>query len=326
MSELSTRAASTRFARSASVGIRSASAGVLLLAAVPGVAYAVPSPQTLQLCGDGPTGCSIRLYGTPREGVQVTAAVTGRPSVTVPLRVYRVELAGDRISRLVPVGQPAPVQLNGHGNGQAPLAVPAEDGDAGWSFVSLGDVAGTDPAELVGSFAVTAGRRPVLLGDAYAEQKPVGQDLDLHLGAAVDTHRFAVEYRDESGIWRDVTRPTTAPRDDQNHVSHVAYQVPRGLRARAYAFRLRNLSDPAAPQEWSVVPATNGVPQPRRTMWRPPAVGERVAGAAPVVHHDATLVRAGAAAIGALALAGVAALSVRARARLPRRRTPGEAV
>lgn len=286
-------------------------AGVMLVLGMPGASHAEPTDPVKHLCDRAPNGCQVTGPAEIREGTVLRVSVAGAPNVVSQAMVYRVDLDDqNNVKGLDPISVRGTFRLSASGFTSVDLAVPPmARGTAGWAFVSLVGQQGSDVSETVGQFIPLGSRRPMLLGDGFAEEKPVGRSLELHMVGAIPGSRFAVEYLNDHGTWQDVTDDTPGAvhvARQLQQVSHVRYQVPRGLRANTrYVFRLRNLSDAALSEPWSVIPTAHGVPQARRPQFVPPEVGTGLAGANTGQSHPGGLVQA-----GAWVLAGAAGLAV----------------
>lgn len=261
--------------------VRGGIAATLLVGITAVPAAAEPNDPVRTLCADAPNGCTISGPATTREGTVLDATVVGQPNVVGRLVVYRVDLDDhNNVIALTPISTRGTFRTGGTGATRASVPIaPMAFGTGGWAFLSLVNQEQADFGETVGAFIPLGSRVPMLLGDGFATDKPVGRSLDLQVVGAVPGTRFAVEYRDENGVWRDTTDPNPGAvqiANQPDQISHIRYRVPRGLQATAHEFRLRNLSDTAVSDPWQVVPSTTGTPAARRTPFTPPPVGNHL--------------------------------------------------
>lgn len=279
---------------------------VMLLGPAPAVATAAPPQQVSALCDGAPDGCGIRVDTWMREGATYPVTVQGRPGARVRVVIYAASLDDGRVTALTPVASGDEVFVGSSGTVSTRVAIPpvTDDLSGGWALVSLEGVTLAGLADTVGGWVPFGSRIPTLLGDGYAEDKPVGRPLELSLVGTIPGSKFAVDYADASGIWRDATAPDAAnePAARPDEVATVSYVVPRGLSPQAYTFRLRNLTSGTSEATWSVVPSATGVER-ERTSWTEPAPpGLQVDGVVAVTPHPDALVKAVAAGVGGAAL------------------------
>lgn len=311
---------------------RAASTAVAALAVIlarftgPQCAMAEPDETTAALCSDDSTGCAIEFEPVSREGAFYESTVRGAPGTPVSVQAYLVRLDGDRIESLEPFSEPQRAVLNQQGVARVGVALGRlpDDETGGFLLISLEGARSVDVGQMIGAFSVFGAISPMLLGDAYGEQKPVGHVLDLQYFAAMPYARFAVDYQDDSGGWHEATAPEQ-PGDvaqSPDAIGHVRYMVPRGLQQKPYRFRLRNISVNETVATWTVVPSLSPPTQDRLTVWDPPEVGSAIGNAVVAPSRDSDAVRVGAAivaaaAVGAAAVPGVVTAH---RRRLLRRR------
>lgn len=241
-------------------------------------AAAAPSTQTAALCGGSPVTCSIQVAPVVSESSLTTVAVTGMPGVTVEIELRRADLSASTVTGLTPLAATVQVTTDANGFGSVDLPIPTlPDGQAGGPVLFVvADSTGTHWSELLGTWSLLTARTPVLLGDGYAELKPVGVPLELRLAAVPSAGWFAVEFTDAAGQLQTASDPAAPPCADQRCT--VGYTVPRGLAATDYSFRLVDRSTGAVVAAWTVRPDAAGVPQPPRAMPELPAVGAGVPG------------------------------------------------
>lgn len=204
----------------------------------PGDSPATPSPMTRQLCTRTDTACSIRVASALREGAATNVAVTGRASTNVRIRLFRIDVRGTTIRGIEPFGATVDVAVgdNGRGNATLPIAPFDADESAGWVLVSVADARWQgDPSVIVGEIVPIAGRSPMLLGDGYGNEKPVGATLDMELVGQIPGTEFRAEYLGDDDQWHNVT-VEVATRDDPSGqtVGVLRYAVPNGLLAKPY--------------------------------------------------------------------------------------------
>ncbi|MCW5954256.1 MAG: hypothetical protein KIT69_18560, partial [Propionibacteriaceae bacterium] len=158
------------------------------------------------------------------------------------------------------------------------LAIPPlPAGQAGGPVLFVvADAAGKQLSELLGTWSLLTARTPLVLGDGYAERKPVGAPLELQLAAVESSGWFAVEFTDAAGRIEIASDPAAPPCADR--LCTVGYTVPRGLSATDHQFRLVDRSSGAVVAEWTVRPDAAGVAQPPQTIPQLPAVGAGVPG------------------------------------------------
>ncbi|QXT63610.1 hypothetical protein [Tessaracoccus palaemonis] len=294
--------------------IRRLLATALLACALAGLsrtAVAEAPDQVSALCDGAAAGCSLRFDTRIMEGVAYPVVVTGNAGARVTVVVYQATLDGDTVTKLTAISTGGEVTVPNSGTATVNVAVPPIDDDltGGWALVSLAGVEGTDTSETIGGFVPFGSRIPVLLGDGYGDRKPAGAVLDLQLVGTIPGSLFAVDYADDDGTWHDATAadPTTANTAAKSpaDVATVAYEMPRGLDAKPYTFRLRNLTSGTADVTWAATPDATGDEEPRATLGTPPPVGEEVAEARNADQRPTALVKGVSAGVAGLALASV---------------------
>lgn len=277
------------------------------------------SPMTAHLCSANSVPCSVRLADEVREGAAEHVHVTGRPSATVEVQVFKLDVVGHRIEGMEPLGEPVAVTLEGHGHGSALLPVaPLTTGDnGGWVLVTLADATWDGgPGPIVGQIVPLGARAPTLLGDGYGTQKPVGTTLEMEVTNHIAGTEFQVQYLGDDGNWHDTTIEAVE-REDRQPVVVLRYAVPNGLLPKPYRFRAHNVTDPSAvDQEWVVEPSTNPLPQDRAPILDPPELGTDVTTSLQVAAASSHRVIVGTSVLGAFAVAAVVAwpaLAIRRR-------------
>ncbi len=240
------------------------------------------SPMTSLLCSSKRVPCAVQVGRGVREGTAAGVYVTGRPSATVDVRVFRLQVVGSRITGMKPLTDPARIEIDdrGRGRGQVVIEPFGVDGSGGWALVTLADATWTgEPRKIVGQIVPLHARVPSVLGDGYGTRKPVGAPLDLEIANYLAGTQFVVEYLGDDEGWHDVTRGTEEREEQGQSVMTVRYAVPNGLVARPYRFRVHNLSDPsAADPEWVVVPSAEASELERAPLLSPPELGTGVSG------------------------------------------------
>lgn len=259
-------------------------AGAAVLA-VPPSTYAADdllSASTRELCLNADVACSIQVDPVWIEGSTREVVVTGNPGVEVGVRAFRLQRSGQG-DALTPLGPTASITTDARGFGAADLRLPTLEGDqtGGPILIALADSlvpdsAGTDVSTAVGTWSVLAARRPLVLGDGFANAKPVGQRLDLELSGVVPGTTFAVQI-ESGGQWRSIGVDAGSCAQAALPCS-VGYEIPRGLTASKHAVRLVNESTGTPVASWSAVPSTEGRPADRLDVTDLPAVGAQVPG------------------------------------------------
>jgi hypothetical protein len=320
-------------------------AGCLAIAALPvglgahGTAQAStvvtgnPSPDTDRLCTAGRVPCSIQVSPTWVEGARQEVVVTGEPGVSLEIRAFRVVDIDATTPRLVALTPAVAVTTDTHGFGTSDLTVPTvgEDETGGPVLVAPADSVGRPLASVLGTWTLLGSRRPMVLGDGFGTEKPVGEDLRLTLGAAAPGTAFDVELR-RDGQWVSIGTDLHECTDVATPCV-VTYQVPRGLRPTTYDVRLVSTTSGTPVAEWEATPSEEGEPVGRAAMQMPavgtglvgaiagsgtnpvpraraqsldiPDIGSAVAGATDPARHSPELVRRVTTLLAVLALGGV---------------------
>lgn len=249
---------------------------VAALAAPP--ANAAPSTDTTALCSGSAVTCSIQVTPVVTEASLTTVAVTGTPGVTVEIELRRAEFLDSEVTALLPLGAAVQVTTDANGFGSADLALPRlPAGEAGGPVLfTVADATGIEFGDLLGTWSLLTARTPLVLGDGYAEAKPVGVLLELQLEAVAAAGWFAVEFTDTAGQTRTASDPAADPCAAPQCV--VGYTVPRGLPAGDHQFRLVDRSSGAVAATWTVLPAAVGEAQTVGALPELPAVGAGVPG------------------------------------------------
>ncbi|NPC95217.1 hypothetical protein [Nocardioides sp. zg-DK7169] len=274
-------------------GLRRPALAVAGLVVVASVAWPAPAqaagPSQSALCDGYAVGsCSLSVTidagaAAPGQLLRVTGA--GNPGTRLALQFYVVEFnSRGQVTGLVPSGEPAVGTTRALGGGRGtldevklvPRAVP--DVPSGWGFVGLADDSSLDLSTRIGQVVEFGGATLRLLGDGYADQKPVGVPLEMHAIGNVAGVGYWVEYLADDGTWTPLPgqgygaahRLLSSP----GEISHLRYVVPPELVAgQAYRFRVnhhlnyggaedRPIASPAY-AEWTVVPSERGVTGPR---------------------------------------------------------------
>lgn len=261
----------------------------LLLLCLPASSASADMPdQASLLCsGELPRGCAIEASGWMREGATFPVTVFGAPHARVQVVAYQAIADGTELTELRQIGDGIELIVGSQGVSHVNLAIPAvvEEPSSGWVLISVGGVTGTDVSMTVGTFVPFGARIPSVLGDGYAESKPVGESLELHYVGAIPRTRFGVEYLDDSGTWRDITIGTSQTSPRPENISTIEYMLPRGLTDTPKQLRLSNQSDTAVSPLWFAVASIDGEPAPREPVFVPPAVGDALDGVRPLTGH-----------------------------------------
>lgn len=288
--------------------------------ALAGTTDARSSPMTTELCASRRVPCAIRVSDQLREGAADRVHVSGRPSTSVEVQIFKLDVVGGRIVGMAPLGSSTTVDLNarGHGTGNLPIAPFDVDDEGGWALVSLADtVWHGDPARIVGQIVPIGARSPTVLGDGYGIEKPVGTVLDMEIANYIPGTRFTVEYLGDDGSWHNITIATAEHDEAHQPVMTLRYSVPNGLVTKPYRFRAHNVTDPSAvDQEWAVVPSTDALPQARAEVLVPPELGNDVTQTLVATVYSSRGVIVSTAIVGSIALGAVVvwpALAIRRR-------------
>lgn len=266
------------------VAVVSSLTGVLLLVAAllvgPLAVFAhAGGPQRSALCA-GREICAITPTAQVNVGEVLQLSVRGNSGARLDLQIYSVQFnRSGALTGLVPVGD---VETRTTQAAASNLSVPMIADTrtvSGWGFLGLTEEAGQAPDQRLGAFFGFGGASTMLLlGDGYAEQKPTGTPLEMHVVGTQPKVKYWVEYRNDSGTWTAVPGQgmTNAQSFEtpSNEVAGISYQVPAHLtRGQGYEFRITsnlnyttggNLVATPAFTEWTVVPsATGGVEQDR---------------------------------------------------------------
>lgn len=239
---------------------------VPLLASAP-VAADTPD-QAEELCGASTRQCAITISRDwLREGVTEQVSVVGNPNVRVEVVAYQVVLSDDgAILGLEDVGTTGELFTSSQGVARGSLTVPASDtgNPGGWVVHSTAGLTGLEDLEelLVGGVLPFGNRTPLVLGDGWAAEKPVGTPIELQYVGAIPGSRFAVEYLDETGQWQDVTAGAQAA-ERPDEVGTVTYFMPQGLSRQPHSFRLVGATNPVVVALWEATPSESGTPRSR---------------------------------------------------------------
>ncbi|MBC9734029.1 hypothetical protein [Nocardioides marmotae] len=241
-------------------------------------------PSQSALC-DGYTAgpCSLSVTtdaGAAAPGQLLRVTGEGNPGTRLVLQFYVVEFnSRGQVTGLVPSGDPVEGTTRALTGGRGtldqvrlvPRAVP--EGPSGWGFVGLADDSSLDLSTRIGQVVEFSGATLRLLGDGYADQKPVGVPLDMHAIGNVPGVGYWVEYLADDGSWTPVPGhgygAAQRLRSSPGEISHLSYVVPADLvPGQAYRFRVnhhlnyggaedRPVAAPAY-AEWTVVPSEHG--------------------------------------------------------------------
>lgn len=256
--------------------------GVALFTAVLGLsapaASADPSPQTDRLCSGSSVTCSIQVAPVIADGSTTPVVVTGTPGATVEVQLRQFG-AGQPVTAMTPLGPPVTVTTDATGFGATTLSLPAlPAGVAGGPVLfTLADATGSRLSEVLGTWSLLTTGTPLLLGDGYDRQKPVGAPLELQLAAVPAGSRFSVDYTDDIGQAHSASDPAAQACPDPAACT-IGYTVPRGLAATDREFRLIDGGTGAAVATWTVLPSADGALRPPDVLGEPPAVGADVPG------------------------------------------------
>ncbi|MBC9734028.1 hypothetical protein [Nocardioides marmotae] len=277
--------------------------GGLVLAALAGsVLSAGPASaattEAERLCRDDDVRCSVQVPSRWTDGATQRVGVTGRPEATVTVRAFRLSTSGGSVEWEA-IGPEVEITTDEHGWGSADLALPTRPvgTHGGPLVVALAEAEGKDLSTVLGAWSELLTPVPEVLGDGYAESKPVGAPLGMALDHVVPGSTFAVERQDGSA-WVAVpgedgpgAEAAEATCDDVR--CSIPYVVPRGLPDAATRFRLVDLRSGTPVTTWRVRPHAEGQarPTPRPEVF--PALGAAVAGslAAEVGVDGAAVVR-----------------------------------
>lgn len=264
------------------VGVLVVSLGLLGPTAI---ATAAGGDQGL-LCDGSPNGCSLSADRSVVAGHSLAVAVGGNPGAKVAVRFYRIEFnSAGAITGLTPQGSARQVTTSASGKGTTQFAPGAGDGDSstpgGWGFVGLADDDSLDLDARLGAIVAFGNNAVHLLGDGYAYQKPIDDELDMHV-VGTKMAGYWVEYKNDSGDW--VALPGHGPNDQTylrgspGEVSHIHYRVPADLTVgKPYTFRITTslnysggkLVKDAGFAEWIVIPSGDPKKQGRGKNFNP---------------------------------------------------------
>ncbi|GAB3820022.1 hypothetical protein GCM10028820_24940 [Tessaracoccus terricola] len=277
------------------------------LAALPQQGFADPTEQAHQLC-DGAAQCRIDVASdTMREGAPTPVSVVGNPNVRVEVVAYLVVTdAEGAFAGLEQVASTGELFTSSSGIAQGELGIAAIETEHPGGLAVVGTAGMEDlDTSLVGTILPFGTRRPAVLGDGYATQKPAGAALELHHTGSIPGSWFTVEYLADDGLWQDVTAADGVASGPADQISSTTYFMPQGLKAEPYPFRLVNQTAGLVVSEWEAIPTADGVPQQRRQ-----PVGVESLGAAPppaAAEHPVGTVRTVSVVVAAAGLLVVAA-------------------
>ncbi|MQW77302.1 hypothetical protein GHK92_15620 [Nocardioides sp. dk4132] len=256
--------------------------GLVLLTAEPATAA---TTGTERLCSDDDVRCSVQVPPRWIDGATHRVGVTGRADTTVTVRAFRVTADSSGTVGWEAIGPEVEITTDEHGWGSADLALPPSPGGAhgGPLVVALAEAEGKDLTTVLGGWSELLTPTPEVLGDGYAESKPVGVPLGVTLDHVVQGSTYAVERLDGS-TWvavpgQDSPGAADAQATCDDARCSVPYVVPRGLPAEATRFRLIDLRSGTPVTTWKVRPHAEGQtrPIPRPEVF--PVLGLAVEGA-----------------------------------------------
>lgn len=253
-----------------------------------GAGSAHAGPMEDALCGSYQGTCSLAPSTSVASSDQLLGVTAqGSPGVRLLVQFYVVEFnSKGQVTALLPSGDPVEGTTNSRGHLSGPSVVPRSlpDVPSGWGFVGLADDTSLDLTTRLGRVVELEGRTLKLLGDGFADQKPVGVALDMHVIGNVRGIGYWVEYLADDGRW------TPAPghgygsvqrlRNSPGEISLLTYTVPAELVAgKQYRFRVnhhlnfagsedRPVAAPAY-SEWTVIPSEQGKAQDRGQQFDP---------------------------------------------------------
>ena len=239
--------------------------GVLLVLAVPGAAAADDrtglSAQTRALCAGTKVACSVQAPTTWVAGDRHDVAVTGRAGVSVEVRAFRLVTRGGR-EKLVPVSDPVRVRTGSSGFAQAALRMPEGTSPGGPIVVALADSVGHDLERVLGTWTEVVSSKPVLLGDGYGRNKPVGTDLQLRLGSVIPDTSYEVQI-EVDGTWRPASRASAGSTIQRCRETScvLGYRLPLGLPQRAHDIRLVEQASSTPVAQWRATPVAQAAPK-----------------------------------------------------------------
>jgi len=234
------------------------------------------------LCTGSGKACAIVSNDAVAANDQyLSVGVTGNPGIGVRVQFYVIQFNSDgAVTGLVPSGEPTAATTNAAGSAGVVRLVPrtASTVPGGWGFVGLADDDSIDLRHRLGAVVQFGGRTLKLLGDGFAEQKPVGVELDMHVVGNVPRVGYWVEYQDDSGDWVELpgqgyANPVRLD-NSPGEISHIPYTLPSALTpGQRYQFRINHhlnfdgrpdvLIDEPSFVQWTVVPSATGASRAR---------------------------------------------------------------
>lgn len=258
-------------------------AGLLALCAYAPTAQAA-TPESDRLCGHDEVRCSIQAPATWTAGATHQVGVTGRPGATLTLQGYRVTVASQGQVTWEAVGPEITVTTDDRGWAGADVTLPPlGTGEHGGPVVVAPTEAEGEPLNTVlGAWTDLVSTVPEVLGDGFAQSKPVGTPLALVLDHVRPGTEYVVERQDPSG-WVAVPSGDGpgAPEARTTCTTTrctVSYVVPRGLGTGVHDFRLVDARSGVPAVNWDVSPDPRGRSQSRPQSDLFPVLGADVAG------------------------------------------------
>lgn len=295
-----------------------AAALTLWCAAGSSTAHAAPPAQASALCTDAPHGCGVTVAAFAREGATVPVVVHGRPGTRVTLMAYQAIIDDQgQLAELTPLGAGQEVLTNSFGAVSVEFTIPAvvTHESSGWALISVDGLSSTDTSMTVGTFVPFGARRPKILGDGYASDKPVGEVIEVQAVGAISGSRFVVEYQANDGQWHDITVGEAHASGSPAEPFTIAYQLPRGLTDEPHQLRLSNVTDSAISSVWLATPSADGQVADVKPVFTPPPVGDALDGTSVLAAHPTEQVRLASYVIGGASALYVAVVTVVSRRR-----------
>lgn len=275
-------------------------------------AQADVSQMTSDLCSSYKIPCGIQFRNPAREGGTAIISVTGLPGLHVQVQLFRLEIVGQTVTGMTALNDPVGVAIDSSGYGATGIPIlpfSAGNGGGGWVLATLADTTWSNPDQIVGDIKPLLAREATILGDGFGDQKPVGQPIDLMLTNYLSGSIYTVDYFGDDSNWHNITRTTSVDNSAGQDVMTLTYQIPSGLYAVPYRFRLHNVTDPRfLDQEWTAIPSKTALELARIPVFQPPELGEAVAAVNITPNHPRLQFQIGY--LTAAVLVGIVALSI----------------